>query len=238
MAEYYNTRVPGEALYDLVEPIQIRKITPIEQKRFLSLLNNEATNEELIKFINQLIIGVDPTKLYWPDYYYILYQLRLTSYKMIPLNMHFKCPECGEHNKIEIDITKLKVDDIPETYTRDTKINLENFGEVPIRYKQVGDDIACDMFMKQRRLDEKDDNLKILVYDLLLLSNWKPLNELWALAENGDITVQDIALIEKFIDDNTWGVREEYTYVCRHCNKEVSNPFAVRLDDFFPSNFS
>ena len=94
------------------------------------------------------------------------------------------------------------------------------------------------MFMKQRRLDEKDDNLKILVYDLLLLSNWKPLNELWALAENGDITVQDIALIEKFIDDNTWGVREEYTYVCRHCNKEVSNPFAVRLDDFFPSNFS
>ena len=210
MAEYYNTRVPGEALYDLVEPIQIRKITPIEQKRFLSLLNNEATNEELIKLvtekankwlINQLIIGVDPTKLYWPDYYYILYQLRLTSYKMIPLNMHFKCPECGEHNKIEIDITKLKVDDIPETYTRDSKINLENFGEVPIRYKQVGDDIACDMFMKQRRLDEKDDNLKILVYDLLLLSNWKPLNELWALAENGDITVQDIALIEKFIDE-------------------------------------
>ena len=74
---------------------------------------------------------------------------------MIPLNMRFKCPECGEHNKIEINIANLKVDDVPETYTRDSKINLENFGEVPIRYKQVGDDITCDIFMKQHRLDEK-----------------------------------------------------------------------------------
>lgn len=237
--EYYKVSVPGENLYDLVEPIQIRKITPIEQKRLVGILIDEDNNhtKEIVGFINGLIKGIDPYELYWPDYYFLLYQMRLVTYKMFPIEFIITCPHCGEKQTVQLDVQSLQIDEVPECYKKDSKIFLENFGEVPFRYKKVKDDIIVSDFMKAHKIKEEDIALTNLVYDLCLLSDWKPLEELWALAETGEITMQDIIVVEDFLAKCMWGVKEECKFNCRKCGEEVSSAYDMQLEDFFPSNF-
>ena len=238
--EYYTVNVPGEHLYDLSEPIQVRKITPIEQKRLVSILINDDKDhtKEVTGFINNLIKGIDPNELYWPDYYFLLYQMRLVTYKMFPLEFIIKCPYCGEKQTVTIDITNLDIDEVPEFYTKDKKVFLENFGEVPFRYKKVKDDIMVLDFIKAHNIDEEDLALTSLVYDLCSLTEWKSLDELWTLAESGEITMQDIIVIEDYIAKSMWGVKEEYKFNCRKCGEEVADAYTMQLADFFPSNFN
>lgn len=246
--EFYNIEVPGQHLYDLKEPIQIRKITPIEQKQLVSLLakisddsnsTDDINNSKLmIQYINKLITGIDPMELYWPDYYFLLYQMRLVTYKMFPLEGYFECPECGNKQKVTIDISKLDILEVPEIYTKDKKVFLENFGEVPFRFKKVKDDLTANEFMKAKNLDLNDLNLKSLIYDLLFLSEWKSLDELWELTENNDITMQDIIVIEDLVSKCAWGVQEEFMFNCEKCHKSSKTPYTMQLDNFFPSNFN
>lgn len=237
--EYYTVNVPGEELYDLQEPIQVRKITPIEQKKLVSLMGREnTTNREIIGFINTLIKGIDPMQLYWPDYYFILYQMRLITYKMFPLEGTFLCDKCEHEQKVQIDITQLPIDEVPGTYTKNSTVYLENFGDVPFRYKKVIDDITVEDFMKRKGLDKNDIDMRTLIYALLLLSNWKPIDELWDLAESGEITMQDMIVIDNLATKSVWGVREEIKFICDKCGEEVSSTYEMQLDGFFPSNFN
>ena len=238
--EYYKVNVPGEHLYDLEDGIQVRKITPIEQKRLVSILIRDEKDHtiEIIRFINTLIKGIDPNELYWPDYYYLLYQMRLVTYKMFPIEFVCECPDCGEKQKVQLDVPQLEIDEVPDTYKKNTKLYLENFGEVPFRYKKVKDDIMIAEFMKAHNIAEDDIAMIQLLYDLCLLSDWKPLEELWALAETGEITMQDIVVLEDFMTKCMWGVKEELKYTCRKCGKEVASSYEMQLADFFPSNFN
>lgn len=237
--EYYEVHVPGEKLYDLSETIKIRKITPIEQKRLLTLIGgDDTTTKDLVQFINQLIVGIDPNELYWPDYYYLLYNMRVVTYNKYPLEAKFKCPQCGNIEKITINIAELENIPVSDRLLNNPTIELENFGTVPIRYKKVKDDIVIDDFISKQKLDDQDVNIRLLLADLSLLTDWKPLEELWDYANSGELTVQDTIAIEDFFADTTWGIKEEVKYTCKACKEEVSNAFSMQLETFFPSNFS
>ena len=236
--EYKATDIPGKNLYDKEFSVQIRPVTPIEQKYIISLSQKEQrTTQDYLNFLKKLIITDNPEvpfeNLYWYDVQYLLYRIRYRTYQKFPLTLGFKCPDCGETISHELDIGSLDITEPEKDMTR--VIVLDNLGECPIRNKYVGDDLIVEEFAKAKGIDiEEDIQMRLLLLDLLLISNKEyDLDRLYALAEEGTITASDIATIEEWFSNNIWGIKEEVKVKCQKCHKEASRGYVLSIEDFF-----
>lgn len=234
--EYVATDLPGKSLYEQEFSVQIRKITPIEQKYILSLSQKEQkSTQDYMNFLKKLIVIDNPMvkfeDLYWYDIQYLLYRIRYITYTKYPIKLGFKCDECGTVIPHDLDIGKLNINE-PENIQR--TIMLDNLGEMAIRNKLVGDDLTIEQFAKRHNLDINEDiQMRLLLLDLCLLSKTKSLEELYALAETGEISASDIITVEQWIEKNTWGVDENVTVTCPKCHKEASKGYLLSIEDFF-----
>ena len=247
--EYYAIDLPGKMLYDKEFTVSIRRITPIEQKFILSLAQKQQkTNKDYIDFIKKLVMISDPTvqfeDLYWFDIQYILYRIRFTTYEKYPIKLTFRCRgtvenddgeliDCNEEINKELEMGELIIntpDDLPEL--TDT-IVLDTLGETKIRQKIMRDDITIDDFCKRHKIDKNDTQMRLLLLDLCLISKEKSLEELYKLAEEGEITAEDIVNIEQWFSNTIWGIKEELIVKCPKCGKEESRGYILALEDFF-----
>lgn len=235
MLEYKATDLPGKIAYEKPFALQIRSITPVEQKYILSLSQKEQrTAKEYTEFLKKLIQINNPEvtfeDLYWFDIQYLLYKIRYLTYAKYPIKLVFRCEECGEEITKELDMGELKIE---EPNPENNKIVLENLGETKIRNKIVRDDIDIENFIKQHNIDQDDLQTRLLLIDLCLVKGDKSLEEAYKLAETGEITAGDIIDIEKWIENNIWGVQEELVIKCPKCGKEVSRGYTLSIEDFF-----
>ena len=228
--EYFEIELPGLKLYNNLDYLKVKKITPFIHKRILSLANVEADPNKFIDLLNELILNYDLNEIYIDDLSYILYQLRLTCYNMIPIELKFKCPYCGVEQKIKLDASTLNIKEQDKFPT----ISLEKFGDVQIRYRKIKDDKIIENFLTNKNLDKNDPFYRTLVVDALVLDNWKPLEEVWNLMETDNITVQDTLKIESELINNSYGVEQKITYKCKNCQKEVTQEYELNLGDYFP----
>lgn len=234
--EYKATDLPGKTLYDKEFNVQIRSVTPIEQKYILSLAQkDQKTQKEYIDFLRKLIVIDNPEvkieDLYWYDIKYLLYRIRYMTYQRYPIKLEFKCAECGAKIIQDLNIGKLDITE-PENIQR--TITLENLGELPIRNKLLKDDDIMNDFAKKLNIAEDDIQMRLLILDLCLISSEeRPLEKLWELAEAGEITAADIVMIEKWFENNEWGIKEEVNTVCPNCKKEASKGYLLSIEDFF-----
>lgn len=234
--EFYEVHVPGERLYPEGTTIKVKKVTPFEQKRFFSLMSTaeeHETSKVLLDFLRGLVVceGVSFDELYFFDLQYLLYQIRAVTYKLFPLKVYTNCDQCGEKLSITIEPTELEIIELPEVIQK--TVLLDNHGEIPIRPKKLKDDTVIDGFLKAQGFEVTDLAMRIMVMDLLTLSDWQPLPELWNMAQMGDITVEDTIRIEQYLSNTVWGVKEEVKQVCRHCGKEVVVSYQLDAADFF-----
>lgn len=235
--EYKATDIPGKTLYNKEFSVQIRPVTPIEQKYIMSLSQKEQkTTLDYLNFLKKLIVTDNPEvpfeKLYWYDVQYLLYRIRYMTYPKFPLKLGFKCLECGETISHELDIGSLDINE-PENIQR--TIQLDNLGKCPIRNKYVGDDLTAEEFAKIKGIDiDNDIQMRLLLLDLLSISNEEyTLDKLYAMAEEGTITASDIASIENWFTNSIWGIKEEVNVKCNKCHKEASRGYVLSIEDFF-----
>lgn len=244
--EYYAIDLPGKILYKKEFNTEIRRITPIEQKFIISLSQKQQkTNKDYLNFIKKLIKFDNPEmtfeELFWFDVQYILYRIRFTTYEKYPIKLSFECDNyneetnttCGKEFEQELRMGDLEIvtpDDLPEL---SNIITLEKLGDMPIRNKIINDDLIIEDFAKKRNIDINDVQMRLLLLDLCLISDTKPLAALYDLAENGDITVNDIMAIEEWFTKNIWGVKEEIKIKCPKCGKEASRGYILSLEDYF-----
>ena len=245
MRQYCAIDLPGKILYDKDFTVQIRKITPIEQKYILSLSQKEQrTNKDYIAFLKQLVTFDNPQMrfedLYWYDVQYILYKIRFITYEKYPIKLSFKCRNvlddgepCDEKFVQELKIGDLTIttpDDLPNLTN---EVELENLGITKIRCKIMQDDITIDDFMKRNKIAEDDYQMRLLLLDLAMISKERSLDELYKLASDGTITAQDIITIENWFKNTLWGVKQEIKVTCPKCGKESLREYVLGLEDFF-----
>lgn len=234
--EYKATDLPGKTLYDKQFSVKVRCITPIEQKYILSLSQKEQrTMKDYLDFLKKLIDIDNPEMkfedLYWYDVQYLLYRIRYLTYNSYPIKLGFKCAECGEVIRHDLDIGAMQIDE-PENIQK--TIILDNLGEFKIRNKTVKDDLIVEDLITRKNIPADDIQMRLLLLDLCLISeNGKSVDELYEAAEQGDLTASDILNIEKWLETSVWGVKEEATVVCKHCKKEASKGYVLSIEDFF-----
>ena len=152
--EYYDVDLPGKLNYGPGIKVEIKKITPFEQKKFYSQMvnaaNEEAQDKVFLEFVKSLVktTGIEFEDLYYPDYVFLIYQIREVTYKLFPLKLYYTCEDCGKRQSIEVKIDELQIETLDEKL-KDT-IDLENFGEVAIRFKQIKDDNKVTEFLKSK----------------------------------------------------------------------------------------
>lgn len=240
--EYYAIDLPGKILYPKQFNVSIRRITPVEQKYILSLSQKEQkTSQDYLNLIKPWVKFDNPEmtfeELYWFDVQYMLYRIRFTTYEKYPLTINFICQEeeCGSEIAQKLNMGDLKIytpDDLTD-YT--STIELKNLGATPIRQKIVKDDILIDAFIQEKGLNADDLQTRLLLVDLCLVANGRSLNEMYELADNGTLTVEDIVEIEQWFIKNVWGVKEELLVTCPKCGKEASRGYLLSLEGFFSS---
>lgn len=245
MRQYCAIDLPGKVLYDKAFSVQIRKITPIEQKYILSLTQKEQkSNRDYINFLRQLIEFDNPEMrfedLFWYDVQYILYKIRFMTYEKYPIKLSFKCRNILEDGETcdEQIIQELKIGELVITTPEDLpdfskELELENLGPTKIRCKTMQDDITIEDFMKKHKIDEEDYQMRLLLLDLALISTEHPLEELYRLASDGTITAQDIVTIEQWFKNTIWGVKQQVNVKCPKCGKESLREYVLGLEDFF-----
>ena len=241
LQEFYAIDLPGKMLYEKEFNISVRKITPIEQKFILSLSQKEQrTTQDYLDFVKKLVRFDNPEmtfeELFWFDVEYILYRIRFVTYAKYPIKLVFNCSndECKEKIKINLPLESLKIITPDDLDGLTNTITLENLGATKIRNKQVRDDIEIDRFSKEHEIDVNDDlNMRLLLTDLLVISNGESLDIMYAKAEEGQITASDIYEIENWLNKTVWGVKEELQVKCPKCGKEETRGYTLSLEDFF-----
>ena len=238
--EYYAVDLPGKILYKKEFGVSIRRITPVEQKYILSLAQKQQkTNKDYVEFLKKLVAFDNPEmtfeELFWFDVQYLLYRIRFTTWSKFPIKLTFLCSndDCNEEITVPLNMGSLEISEASDIEGLTTGIHLENLGDCPIRQKTIGDDIAIDNLMKTKGLDADDPQMRLLALDLCLISNGKSLDEMWNLAEDGTITVEDITAVENWFTKTVWGVKEEALVKCPKCGKESSRAYILALEDFF-----
>lgn len=239
--EYYAVDLPGKILYPKEFNAKVRRITPIEQKYILSLSQKQQrTNKDYIDFLKKLVEFDNPEmtfeQLYWFDVQYLLYKIRFTTYEKYPIKLVFKCDEegCNEEINVNLNIGDIIPSEASDIENLVTGIHLENLGDTHIRQKVMGDDLVIDEFLKKHKeVDDKDPQMRLLLLDLCFISNGRSLDEMWNLANDGTITVEDITKVEEWFTKTIWGVKEEVTVKCPKCGKESSRAYILALEDFF-----
>lgn len=239
--EYYAVDLPGKILYPKEFNASVRRITPIEQKYILSLSQKQQrTNKDYIEFLKKLVAFDNPEmtfeELYWFDVQYLLYKIRFTTYALHPIKLVFRCDEedCNEEIKINLNIGDIIPSEASDIEGLTTGIHLDNLGDTHIRQKTMGDDLVIDEFLKKHKEIADDDlQMRLLLLDLCLISNGRPLDEMWSLAEDGTLTAEDIMKIEDWFGKTIWGVKEEVKVKCPKCGKESSRAYVLALEDFF-----
>lgn len=238
--EFSPTDFPGKPLYDKQFNIEIKKVTPIEQKYILSLSQKESrTSKDYVEFLKKLIRFDNPEmtleELYWFDLQYLLYKIRYVTYNKYPIKLSFECEDCNANIIEELNIGELEINEPDLEKSRE--LDFETLGKIKVRNKKVKDDITIETFIKKHNLDENDLQTKLLILDLCLISENEQFNNnienAYMAAEQGDISVQDIAAVEDWFINDIWGFNEQLLVKCKKCGKEVSKRYYLSIEDFF-----
>ncbi len=237
--EYVAVDLPGKELYDKEFAVTVRKITPVEKNYLLTLSEKQQrTSKEYLDFIKSLVKISNEEMLfedlYWADVQYILYRIRFTTYGKYPIKLQFTCsnPDCGETVYHNLDIGEMVAEEATKDQPR--TVTLENLGEVAIYNKRVRDDVVIETFMKKHDISLENKHAFMLLATLCTISGEKSLEELYLLAESGEITLIDMLTIEKWIEENSnWGMEEKVNVVCPKCKKEDSRAYSLALEDYF-----
>lgn len=121
---------------DVSKPITLRPLNFEDEKEIVARKDSDPVDLILSRCLNNMsaasLISIDKA--------YVLVKLREISYGKI-YDALITCPSCGKKGEVEIDLTDLKVNYLPEDLEDPRKITLPTLGkEVEVRFPRSKDE--------------------------------------------------------------------------------------------------
>jgi len=230
MSEYFSIQLPSKCkLYPDVQPskVLIRPFTGKEEKAIA-----DATPQNFdVKFqqiLASVVQGIDVNKLTLGDRKYIMLWLVINSYSpKFPVS--FECDTCNARLEMDVDLSQMLSEDLPDTYTEPMEIDLPSGNKIKLRLLRVEDEL------KANALEKSGQNVWLMRYAASIVPDDTKVSVLDRAVSMESMSTKDIAMIRAFHEKYEHGPKMESEYTCGKCGGDglVAVPF--RLQMFLPS---
>lgn len=191
----------------------------------------------IIKLVGECI-SIDVNQLFQDDFKYLVHWLRLNSFKDFPRILQWKCPFCETMNETEVKSSSLVYKDVSdELINGGLWMKFDNFDDAFfVRAQKISDEKFASDLLKQERISEDNVEMTNIIMNLNLLrskENGLTLQDLYGMYKNDKFTNDDMAALDIFRDDYSWGVEDKYKFTCEHCQEEVTVDAPFNITNFF-----
>lgn len=222
---YFPINLPSKCLvYTDVDPskILIRTFKGKDQE-LISQLTLANLNKKFLVVINNVIQGIEASKLTSGDGKYVLMWETINSYgNNYPLKMI--CEFCLQDIEISIDLNTLEKKELPDNFKQPYKVKLSD-SVVKLRLLTLGDEVDSFEFGKKGQ--------PTYLYDYALSIVDESMNILDKVEMLRNMDVKDLNKIESFHEQFDHGPDMETNYVCPKCGGEGKVLVPFRLSEFF-----
>jgi len=228
---YVTVKLPSKCLVypdiDLAknpDAIQIRTFKGRDEK-LIAELSNENFEKKFLTVLHGVLKGIDPVKLTLGDRLYLVVWETINSYSKM-FSVDFECEHCWQKNTFDVDLTKLEIIELPDTYREPYELKLPVSGQlVKCRMLRVED------VLKVNELDKAGQNVWLYRYALSLVNDkgiWDNVDFL----EN--LSTKDLMVIRAFHNKFEHGLKMEAAYECPKCGGTGVMPVPFRLEMLLP----
>lgn len=224
----FNTvNLPSKGKLGYPESVKYRDIMVRDEK-----ILSTATLEDYEVILNEILESLLENPSFFrnitvADRDYMLMWIWANNYSTIK-KFNVRCPVCDNNENLEVDLTKLEVEEISDDYEHPFEMEISNGETIKVRLATVGDEQITRKFLKAN----KDYNYTdVLLACTIEFDKKMPLKQKLAYMEE-HMKGRDMGLVRAFHRHFKYGIDDEIDHTCSACG-EVT-PFTVPFSfDFF-----
>ena len=124
------------SLPDPASPVSVRPMT-FEDEKALAMIKKSDKIDPINYLLGRCVINLNVNELLFMDKLYLLYKIREVSYGTDYKSI-IECPKCASESEVNIDISKLLLNEVPDDLTDPRKVNLPTLKkEVTLRFPRL-----------------------------------------------------------------------------------------------------
>ena len=225
---YTNINLPSRCrVYEGVseDQVKIRTLKGKDEKLIAELTIDNA-ERKFVMLMRNLIQGIDPMKLTLGDRQFIILWEAINSFST-RLPYELQCSVCTMKSDIDVDLTKIEYNELPEGYSEPYEVKLSDGTIVKLRSLTVEDEI------KVMDLEKGNKNTYLYKYALGIVDENRGVWDNVRFLE--ELNVRDLAVIRQFYEKFYHGPIMKYAYTCPNCGAGEVAAIPFQLDLLLPS---
>lgn len=229
--KWYDLELPSKGKMGYPGTIQYRDVMLRDEKIIAT-----ATEKNFQKVINDVLRGL----LKNPDYFekmaifdrdFLLIYIWANSYGTIK-NLTHNCQSCEHENHVVVDLTKMDIKDLDDSYQHPYPVTLSNGTKVKFKLLSVGD----EKLTEQHCIIHKNasENYVLLSRSVIFDKVMDMEEKLKYMDET--FSGKDMALLRGFHSKFRFGADNSHQYNCKSCGEvnRISVPFSI--ENLLPTN--
>lgn len=197
-----------------------------------------ATEDTYSKTLNKVLKSV----LNNPEWYndlcihdrdFLLMWIWANNYNTVQ-QLNITCPDCGHKEKIDIDLTKLNVDNISSDFTNPFNLKMRNGEVVKLELATVKTEQIATEFMRKKNKKNMYDLSLVMIALCATFPTIMPLEQKLKYIEN-NVTGHDMGHIRAFFEYFKYGVDNTKDHECSSCGEVATIEIPFRADFLMPT---
>jgi len=230
----YTVKLPSLGkLYGGISEVTVTLFSLNDVKRLIEI-SKGTKSDSLEKLITSKLINF-PYSLSRSDYFFILYWLRVNSFKNYPIKVDYQCVKCDKVNSDQ-PVSGLNIDtkDIDLDYSEPVELDLPNAGKVHVRLLNLSDEKEVDSVLSIIHKDRATQGDEWLCSLAAMIVDNQPLFSRYEKVRK-DFTSEDILTLDMFQDEFNYGVKNALKMTCPGCQEVNQVNFRLSMSVLVPS---
>jgi len=228
--KYNSVDLPSEGKLGYSTEVRYRDILVKDEKEISS-----ATEHNFQPILNKIISGLLEDSTFYKemsiyDRDFLILWIWANNYSTHK-DLEYTCPHCETHNKESVDLTKIPVSPISDSYVSPYKYTLSNGEDIVLRLITVRDEEIATNFVKNNK---QYDEAFIMLCLSIDFKTKMPLKEKMKYIED-NMTGKDMSKIRGFHKHFKYGIDDSIELECSGCGEVNKTNIPFQVDFFLPT---
>lgn len=230
----YTVKLPSLGrLYGGIKEVEVTLFTLNDVKRLIEI-SKGTKSDSLEKLVSSKLINFS-SSLSRSDYFFILYWLRVNSFKNYPIKVDYQCIKCEKVNTDQpVSGSNIDTKDIDPDYCEPVELDLPNAGKVQVRLLNLNDEKEISSVLSIIHKDKVTPGDEWLCTLAAMIVNNQPLFSRYEKVRK-DFTSEDILTLDMFQDEFNYGVKNALKMTCPGCQEVNQVNFRLSMSVLVPS---